>query len=305
MTMQSPYAPPAPLHDHSHTHESNISGVSWGAVIAGGFAAMAVSVVLVILGSGLGLSAFSPSSQASAFPMKAALWIVFTQWIASGFGGYIAGRLRTKWVQIHDDEIMFRDSAHGFLAWSLATVVAAFLTFSVATMIVGGGLKAATPVVAAGAAGSAHEMAKPGARFNAGDGYYVDLLVRPSATTNAAPVNAQDSNAEITRILWQGAKNGGVSDDDKAYLAKVVAARTGISDQEANDRVNTTLQKINDDKETAKQKAEAARKASMHMAFYMAFALAIGAFIASIASVLGGRLRDEYHAEYHAAKRVV
>ena len=112
------------------------SAVSWAAIIGGALAAVAITLLLVALGAGIGLSSVSPWSPsnptATTFTLLAAVWLIIVQWLSSGLGGYLAGRLRTKWVGLHTDEVFFRDTAHGFLAWALASVlVAAFATSSV------------------------------------------------------------------------------------------------------------------------------------------------------------------------------
>src|SRR5690349_17076553 len=106
--------------DVSSTTESSSTAVSWGAVIAGAFAACTLSLILMLLGSGLGLTMVSPWSgtgpSVTTFAVSTAVWLVIVQWLSSGVGGYLAGRLRTKWVNVHTDEVYFRDTAHGFLA---------------------------------------------------------------------------------------------------------------------------------------------------------------------------------------------
>ena len=107
--------------------ESSSAAVEWGAITAGAVAAVGITIILVTLGSGIGLSNVSPWSFANpspvAFGISAGLWLIITQWLASALGGYLTGRLRTKWVGIRTDEILFRDTAHGFLAWALATLI--------------------------------------------------------------------------------------------------------------------------------------------------------------------------------------
>src|ERR1700674_4118032 len=125
----------------SINNEANPSGVSWAAVIGGGFVTAALSLILLALGTGLGLSSVSPWSNVAVSPSTigtaAILWLILMQIMSSSMGGYLAGRLRTKWANIHTDEVYFRDTAHGFLAWAVALVVtAAFLT-SAATYMVG------------------------------------------------------------------------------------------------------------------------------------------------------------------------
>ena len=116
--------------DNYETTNSSLSGMSWGAIFAGAAGAFALSLVLFILGVGLGLTTLSPWGGKGLSPtglgISALLWMAITQIIASVVGGYLAGRLRVKWVRIHDDEVFFRDTAHGFIAWSIASLGAAF-----------------------------------------------------------------------------------------------------------------------------------------------------------------------------------
>src|SRR5450830_2013313 len=126
------------LAETSVKNEAHASGVSWAAVMGGAVVAAALSLILLALGAGLGLSSVSPWSNvgasASTIGTAAIMWLILMQVISSSMGGYLAGRLRTKWANIHTDEVYFRDTAHGFLAWTVALVVtAAFLTSAATT----------------------------------------------------------------------------------------------------------------------------------------------------------------------------
>ena len=126
------------------TGPASPSAVSWGAIFAGAAAAAALSLILLLLGTGLGLSSVSPWANegvgATTLGVSTILWLTFTQLAASAMGGYLAGRLRTKWLAVHTDEVYFRDTAHGFLAWAVATVGTAALLTSAVTSVVGAGL---------------------------------------------------------------------------------------------------------------------------------------------------------------------
>src|SRR6185295_9644673 len=121
---------------------SSASAVSWGAIFAGAAAAAALSLILLLLGTGLGLSSLSPWSNEGAsgktLGIGTVLWVTFMQLAASVLGGYLAGRLRTKWVDLQVDEVVFRDTSHGFLAWAVATLFTAALLTSTVTSIVSG-----------------------------------------------------------------------------------------------------------------------------------------------------------------------
>ena len=122
-------------------NEAHSSGVSWGAVFGGAFVAAAFYLILLALGAGLGLSAVSPWSNigasASTVGSAAIIWLILMQIIASALGGYLTGRLRTRWALIHTDEVYFRDTANGFLAWAVALVISVtFLASAAASMVV-------------------------------------------------------------------------------------------------------------------------------------------------------------------------
>ena len=250
-------------------NEAYTSGVSWAAVMAGAFAASALSLILLALGTGVGLSAASPWSNmgatASRIGAGAIIWLIFVEIAASAMGGYLAGRLRTKWVDLHTDEVYFRDTAHGLLVWAVGIVITAAFLATAATSMVGG---AAQPAASA--------VTDPNA-------YFVDTLLRSNPPN---PDRISDSAREevariFTRILPQSTAAAG----DQNYLERLVAARTGLSQTEAQGRVSEVLTQ-------ARQAADTARKAVAHSLFWMFLALLMGAFCASYAATIGGRQRD-------------
>lgn len=291
------------------------SAVSWAAIIAGATGAAALSMILLVLGTGLGFSAMSPwatqGAAAETLGISAIVWISFVAIVASGTGGYLAGRLRVKWAATHTDEVYFRDTAHGFLSWALATVAtAALLTSAIGSIVgtsaqAGGALVATVGAAAASSAGPiAGAMSKPGT----GDlGYFSDSLFRPTAA-GAAPsspagsdggvtdMTAGTSNAEAGKIFVRGIQSGALPADDAQYLAQVVATRTGMSPQDAQKRVSDTYAKaqasIQAAEAKAKEAADKGRKAAAYASLWLFFALLLGAFTSSYAATLGGRQRD-------------
>lgn len=287
--------------DVSPSTESSSTAVSWGPIIAGAFAASTLTFILMLLGSGLGLSMASPWSGSGAsvttFAVSTAIWLIIVQWLSSGVGGYLAGRLRTKWVGIHTDEVYFRDTAHGFLAWALATLLVVGVLGSALSAAVGTGVQAVSTVASGAALGaSAGASANAGGADNA-TSYLVDSLFRPADATKLATASPDgDAVAQASRILIASAAAGEISADDKTYLSQLVAARTGLSEADAKTRVDALVAKVEDAKVKAKQAADTARKGSATFALLGALSLVIGAFIASAAAALGGRQRDEEEA---------
>ena len=286
--------------------------VAWGAVIAGALCAAAVSLIMVALGSGLGLTMVSPWAnegvEASTFAVSSAVWLIVMQWVAALFGGYLAGRLRGRMEGIHGDEVFFRDTAHGFLAWALATLLVAGLMTSAVGTLVGGATRAATTVAAGAAIGTGQ-----GAAESAGEGadptaYFADALFRPTAqavplpqATEPAPDDGTAARAEAGRILLTAVADE-LSVEDRAYLAAMVADRTGLSVPDAEARVAQVVERIEAAKTRAKEAADEARKAAATLSLFIALSLVIGAFIAAAAAALGGRQRDDFEV---VATRVV
>ncbi|MBI3229872.1 MAG: hypothetical protein HYZ45_06750 [Burkholderiales bacterium] len=265
-------------------------GVSWAAVFAGAAAAAALSFILLLLGVGLGLSSISPYTY-NAMPVSVVTvgWIAFMQLAASGVGGYIAGRLRMKWTNVHDDEVYFRDTAHGLLAWAVTTLVmVALLASGIKTML--GGAFTAGSVVAAGAV--AGSMVDSNAENRTG--YFSDMLLR-SATSDGGSSDLQ--RTEVGKIVTSSLAEGRLTADDRAYLTQTVIKRTGLSQLDAERRVDDiygrAVKAAADAKEKAMQLADETRKAAAHSALWMFVTLLFGAFIASLAATLGGRRRDD------------
>jgi hypothetical protein len=287
--------------------ESFVSGVSWGAVIAGAIAASALSLVLFFLGSGLGLSAVSPwqgeGASGKTLGIAGVGWVLLTQLAAAIIGGYIAGRLRVKWSGVHTDEVYFRDTAHGFLAWCAGTLIAAFFIGSMASMMASATAKAGA-TVAAGAATAAATAAAPAvsnAADKAGQGAeggmmtgMVDKLFR-SSQAPAAGADRGAARAETGRILARAATSGEISADDRTYLSQLVAANTGVTPEEAQKRVDAIAAQMKETETQAREAADTARKATRHVALWTFAGLLIGAFCASLAGVWGGRRRDHVY----------
>jgi hypothetical protein len=261
------------------TREANTSAVSWSAVIAGTVAAAATSLILLALGSGIGLASVSPwpgsGTSATTFTVVTAIWLIVVQWVASGLGGYLTGRLRSKWVSTHTHEVFFRDTAHGLLMWALAAVLGTVLLGSAVSSAIGTGVRAAG-TASSGGGNTAASAVNP---------YDVDTLFRSSRPDANAP--ASNASTEATRILGKALTAGNMAAADRSYLAQLVADRTGLSQEEAQRRVDAvTIQ--------AREAADTARKASAMASIYLALSMLIGAFIAGVAAAMGGRVRDTH-----------
>ncbi len=284
---------PSAVHRQSGFAETSVkneaysSGVSWAAVIGGAFVAAALSLILLALGTGLRLSSVSPWSNvgasASAVGSAAIVWLIITQIIASAMGGYLAGRLRTKWANVHTDEVYFRDTAHGFLVWAVGLVITATFLASAATSMVGGAAQlGASALSTVGGPGIATGVQADGRILDPNE-YFIDTLFRsdrPSPDRNDASVRG-----EVGRIFANALRQGGVPATDKTFLAELIAEKTGLSQTDAEKRVSEVVA-------DARQAADMARKAAAHLMLWIFVALLIGAFCASYAATIGGRQRD-------------
>jgi hypothetical protein len=255
-------------------NDAHLSGVSWAAVAGGAFVAAALSLILLSLGTGLGFSAVSPWSSngasAAAITGGAIVWLIVTQILASALGGYLGGRLRTKWVGVHTDEVYFRDTAHGLLVWAVGMVITAGFLASAAASFAGARNTAAPT-------GAAQESSTDPTA------YFVDTLLRG----NASVVERQDllERAQVSRIFAHDLPVGTLPSGDQSYLAQLVSARTGLNASDAERRVSEVFGQ-------AQESADRIRKAIAHLSLWLFVALLSGAFCASYAGTIGGRQRD-------------
>jgi hypothetical protein len=282
--------------------ESAVSAISWPAIFAGGIAAAAASVVLVLLGSGVGLTTISPwppqSATTTTFTIAAGIWLIVVQWLSSGLGGFLTGRLRTRWMRVHTHEVFFRDTAHGLLTWGLATVIGALLALSAVSSITGTATRAAATLASgavqvAGQTGAGRASAGvPASSLAQSQAYEVDTLFRGEKPELAPSDSAV--RAETTRIFMAGALNGGIPDADRAYLVDTVAARTGLSSDDARKRVDDAIAQEKTAEVRVREAADTARKSAAAAAIFAALSMLIGAFIACAAAAYGGSLRDAH-----------
>lgn len=267
--------------------ESVRSAVSWPAVLAGAAIASASSVILIALGAAVGVLVapawFGAHSAITAFTTLTAAWFIVTQWVASAAGGYVTGRLRTKWVALHTHEIFFRDTANGFVTWAIATLISIFALGGISATLVSGGATTSDPA--------------------AENQYALDVLLRGAAPEMQGMAALSETRSEAQRLLAYGIEHDGVSVTDRSYLTNLVARRTGSSPAEAGKRVDAYIAQ-------ARLRSEQSRKAAAAFAVFTSLSLLIGAFIASVASALGGQARDSTLAAdgvsaYRASDRLV
>ena len=276
--------------------DDGVSAVSWAAILAGAAASAALTLMLLALGTGLGLSVVSPwstwSISSTGAATAAGIFMVVVAVMASAVGGYVAGRLRTRWQSVHTNEVYFRDTAHGVLAWAVATVVSAALLGSAAATVAGG--------AAAGAAQGVSTVA--GDRVTG----YVDRLLRPNYAIVAPPPGApmqpapvpgrpgaalgrdlETDRADLGRLLAASLRDRyDLGGGDRTYLVQMVALRTGLPAADAEMRVAEVIRQ-------AKDTADTARRVTAQLALWLAASMLFGALAAGLAATEGGSLRDD------------
>ena len=228
----------------------------------------------------------------TTFGLLAAAWLIAVQLFSSGIGGYLAGRMRTRWVGAHTDEVYFRDTAHGLLVWGVGAVVSALLLSSAVSSAVSGVARmgeTAVQAVGSAAAGPASQLAGQAASSNA---YFTDMLFR----TDHPPADQNASQAEIGRIFARALSSGDLPAADKTYVTQAIATRTGLSQADAEKRVSETFDQAKNAAaqaaEKAKEAAEAARKTGVYVALWIFLSLLVGAFAACYMATVGGEARD-------------
>lgn len=290
-SLSQPYAGAVP------PHESAVSAVSWAAVFAGAVIAAALSLTLFAGGTGLGFLSVSPWADEGVSAPAAGIgiigWMLFTQIVSYGIGGYVAGRLRTKWADVHSDEVYFRDTAHGFLVWALSAVVSAALLGSVIATVVSGAAKAGATAAGAAATATAAAGASGDGMDRATD-YFTDTLLRSDRPDAGGDRNT--ARAEVGRIVAMSLARGDMAPEDRDYVVKVVAIQTGMEPAVAQRRVEQTIanarKTAEDAKQQAKEAADKARKAAAAFALWGFASMLVGAFVASLAATWGGKRRD-------------
>jgi hypothetical protein len=260
------------------------SAASWPSIIAGAFVAAASTVILVALGSGIGFASISPwpdrGASVTSFAVTTAIWLIVTQWVSAALGGYIAGRLRTRWMGTHPHEVFFRDTAHGFITWAVATIL---------VVAVG----ASSFMIARPASEAGRMTASAPSNANSPvSAYEIDKLFRSSNFGGAALLG--DARMEAAHIAANAFAEGSFPGADRAYLIDQLSARTGTSQADAQTRVDNFIAAVSQAQTKLKAEEDSARKAAAEASVYLALSLLIGAFIASVSAALGGRIRDEH-----------
>ncbi len=290
--MQHTQPPPHALGNFPGVAEPSASAVSWSAVIAGAVIAASVSAMLITGGSGFGFLFLSPwhheSLSGASLAVASIVWMLLTQIIAYAIGGYVAGRLRTKWTDAEVDEIYFRDTAHGFLVWALSALAGLVLLGAMAASIVSGTVRAGA--VLAGVSTSSPSLNPSPQEPVLNLEYFTDMLLRTDGP--AAPRAQSGTQPEVHRMLAHSLANGRIPDADRPYLTRLIAQQARVDDAVAEERISYVEELARQAEYRGREAADAARKAAVSFSLWAFASLLIGAFVASFAATIGGRARD-------------
>jgi hypothetical protein len=276
---------------------ANTPSVDWAAVVGGAFVAAALSFVLYSFGSAAGVASVSPWSynnpSAKTLGIIAVVYVLLSMIGSFIVGGYIAGRMRKPSYETTVGERQIRDGVHGLLVWGLGMVIGAVIAAMAASAAVSGAANVVAS--AAGTAGTAATGAAATAAANTPADQvrgWVDTMMRSAPQTGQAG-NADEQRAEIGRILSRSWTTGDVSQDDRNYIAQVIAARSGVPEDEAKKRVDTAVQQVKQAVTATKDAADKARKAAAILAFLLGAASIVAGGAAYWAATAGGEQRDE------------
>ena len=249
--------------------------VQWGPIIAGGIAATALALVLHSFAVAIGLSVSSTAptwrDASIALVLLSGLYLLLAAIVSYGFGAYLAGRMRPRLTTATPEEIEFRDGTHGLLVWALATLLTGLIALAAVQSLSRAAAPSGGPAGTSASAGSENLIA-----------FDLDRLFRGERRTDA---DLNYARAEAGRILLTAASHRGMQPEDRSYLVRLVAARTGLAPAEAERRVDDVIAR-------AKDNIARARRSAVILAFMAGAAALVGAAAAWFASCAGGQHRD-------------
>jgi hypothetical protein len=250
--------------------------IDWRAIIAGAVVAAGISFTLVAFGSAIGLSVASTAptwrdSSAWVWTLSG-IYLVFVALCSFGFGGYVAGRMRSRLRPVTADEIEFRDGMHGVVTWGLAIVIGAVIA------IAGASVASRAVAPSTGSAGAASSVASENIVASE-----LDELFRTDRTLTDADFTYR--RAEAGRILLKSSSHAGVSSEDRDYLSVLTATITGLSPADADTRVNHVIAE-------SKDEIHKGRVAAVLQAFMIGAALMLGLAVSWFGAEEGGRERE-------------
>jgi hypothetical protein len=268
--------------------------LSWGAIFAGVVIAVAVQLVLGILGAGIGLTMVDPvegtTPGAAGFGIGAGIYWLITTVLALGAGGFAAARV----AGVHE---RFDALVHGLVVWGVTLILTLYLLTSAVGGIIGGAFRTVGSV--AGAAGATVSAAAPKAASLAGidesDVRSEAAAYLSDAPTDPAQMTPEQAQKEIARELPALARGGNDGRQAESRIVDIVAAQRKISRPEAQAQVTRAKQQFvqtkNDTVATAKSATDAAAGAAAGTSFVLVLALLVGAAASGFGATAATRRR--------------
>lgn len=262
---------------------SDASYVDWAAILSGAIVAYALLIVLTTFGAGIGLSMVSPEAGEGVsmrwVVISGGLWLIWTSVSSFAAGGYLAGRMRRRVGDATADEVETRDGGHGVVVWAVGTVLAILMATSGAFNVVGSSVSA----LGSGASTITSAMEGP-----------LDTAARTALRSDDGTVVADaDVRDEISSVLMRSLQDGEVTEEDRSYLATVIANSTEMSQEDAREQIDASIAEVEQTYEQAVDTAEQARIAGVISAFVLAATLLASGGAAYFAAAAGGHHRDE------------
>ncbi|MBB6192638.1 hypothetical protein FHS51_002891 [Sphingobium wenxiniae] len=268
------------------------SRLSWPAIFAGVTLAIAIQLVLALLGTGIGFSLVDPvkgtTPGANSFGIGAGLYWVVSMMISLGAGSYAAARV----AGAHD---RFDGLVHGLTIWGLTSILTVYLITSAVGGIIGGAFRtvggvastagqsvgAAAPVIARAASVDDIDIGNEAAAY------------LTSVPADPAAMSPQEAQKEVARQLPDLAAGGTKGAQAESRIVAIVAAQQKISAAEARQKVEAAKARFvaakNDAVETAKTTVDTAAGGAAGTSFLVVLALIIGAASAGFGGIVGGR----------------
>jgi len=266
--------------------------LSWGAIFAGVVIAVAVQLVLGILGAGIGLTMVDPvqgtTPGAAGFGIGAGIFWLITTVLALGAGGYAAARV----AGVHE---RFDALVHGLVVWGVTLILTLYLLTSAVGGIIGGAFRTVGSV--AGAAGSTVGAAAPAAASVAGidpsDVRSEAAAYLSDAPSDPAQMTSEQAQKEIAKELPTLARGGVEGEQAESRIVDIVAAQRKISRAEAQAQVTRAKQQFVRTKDqavaTAKSATDKAAGAAAGTSFVLVLALLVGAGAAGFGATAATR----------------
>ncbi|UEM01936.1 hypothetical protein JL101_018255 [Skermanella rosea] len=248
--------------------------IAWSAVFAGVVVALALNLVLAILGIGIGLTTIDPaqadSPQASTLGIAATLWWIVSALISIAAGGWVAGRMAGMPTRVDG-------ALHGLITWGIATLLLFWLLTSAVGSLIGGTFS----VVGNALSTATQEATQAAGQTDPGTAQGIQEQARAllAPEGGSLPQGALDTLSRIAR--------GDVSQEELQSAATRLAEQAGIPQEQARQTIDNLRQQYAQTAEQATQAAQATADTVSSAALWSFLALVLGALAGSLGGMAG------------------